>query len=74
MVAMLREQGDPERGAWPVDLQQPAMLWANASSLAIGVMLEIGGSIFEDVAWLRRADVSAHINMSKLDTVIWGIN
>ena len=57
-----------------MNLLQPAVLWADASSLAIGVALEIGGSIVEDAAWLRKADDSGHINMSELDAVIRGVN
>ena len=74
VVALLHEQGDLARGSWPVDLRQPAVLWADASSLAIGVALEIGGSIVEDAAWLRKVDDSGHINMSELDAVIRGVN
>ena len=74
VVAKLQAQGDPARGSWPVNLQQPAVLWADASSVGIGVALEIGGSIVEDAAWLRKANDSAHINMSELDAVIRGVN
>lgn len=73
VVAMLRERGDPVRGQWAVDCTQPAVLWSDASSLAIGVALQIGGSIVEDASWLRKSDDSAHINMSELDAVIRGI-
>jgi hypothetical protein len=74
VVANLRNQGDPVCGVWPVDCQQAAVLWADASSLAIGVALEIGGSIVEDASWLRKVDDSSHINMSELDAVIRGIS
>ena len=74
VVAMLRDQGDPVKGTWLVDTKQPATLWADASSLALGVTLEIGGTIVEDAAWLCKADNCAHINMSELDAVIRGIN
>ena len=47
---------------------------ADASSLAVGVVLEIGGSIVEDAAWLRKVNDNAHINMSELDAVIRGVN
>ena len=61
-------------GSWPVDLKQPAILWADASNLALGVALEIGGTIVEDAAWLRKADDNSHINVSELDAAIRGIN
>ena len=71
---MLREQGDPALGSWSVDCKQPAILWADASNLAIGVALEIGGEIVEDAASLRKTDDNAHINMSELDAAIRGVN
>ena len=74
MVRILRDQGDPVNGSWPVDLKQPAILWADASSLALGVALEIGGTIVVDAAWLRKADDNSHINVSELDAAIRGIN
>uniref|UniRef100_A0A5S6Q0X4 RNase H domain-containing protein n=1 Tax=Trichuris muris TaxID=70415 RepID=A0A5S6Q0X4_TRIMR len=45
----------------------------DASKLAIGVALEVGGSILEDAAWLRHEDAQ-HINMAELDAVIKGLN
>ena len=37
----LRDQGDPVHGSWSVDLTQEVMLWTDASSVAIGVALEV---------------------------------
>ena len=65
IVTMLQDREDPATGLRPVDLQQPAILWTDASRLAIGVALEIGGSIVEDAAWLRKVSDSAHIKMSR---------
>jgi len=71
---MLIEQGDPVKGIWSVDIRQNAVLWVDASKIAIGVALEIGGSIVEDAAWLRKEKNSALINIIKLDAAIRGIN
>ena len=70
----LRDQGDPVYGSWPVDLTQEVVLWTDASSVAIGVALEVGGEVVKDAAWLRRTGDARHINMSKLEAVIRGIN
>ena len=61
---MLSEQGDPVKGNWSVDIRQNAVLWVDASKIAIGVALEIGGSIVEDADWLRKEEDSAHIRCS----------
>ena len=74
VTAMLLHQGDSVHGSWPVDKWQPAVLWADASSLAVSVALQIEDAIVEDCAWLRKPDDTAHINMSELDAVIRGIN
>ncbi|KRX44072.1 Transposon Tf2-9 polyprotein [Trichinella murrelli] len=50
-----------------------AKVWVDASSQAVGVALEIGGSVVEDVAWLSLDDAQ-HINMAELDAVIKGFN
>lgn len=70
----LRHEGDPVRGKWPVQRGSPVTIWADASSLAIGVRLQIGGQIVEDAAWLRPESDSAHINRAELDAVIRGMN
>ncbi|KHJ40059.1 hypothetical protein D918_09887 [Trichuris suis] len=49
------------------------LVWADASSLAIGVVLEVNGSVVEDAAWLRSGD-ACHINMAELDAVVKGLN
>ena len=66
-------QSDPVRGRWDVCGDDEAHLWVDASSVAIGVALEVGGSVIEDGAWLRTSDVT-HINMAELDAVVKGLN
>ena len=48
--------------------------WCDASSLAIGVCLEIDNQIVEDASWLRGKNDRAHINLAELDGVVNGIN
>ena len=50
-----------------------AKVWVDASSLASGVAVEIGGHIVEDASWLRKKD-SCHINLDELDAAIKGLN
>ena len=61
-------------GGWAVDPRQPAVLWADASSLALGIALEVDGAIVEDATWLRKTEDKAHINMSELDAIIHSVN
>lgn len=74
VATRIREEGDPVWGAWPVDPYSPVTVWADASSVAIGVALEIGGEVIEDAAWLRSEADAAHINRAELDAVVKGVN
>lgn len=67
---------DPVGGVWspPAPGDQPFRVWCDASSIAIGVVLEVGGCIVEDAAWLRKVDDSAHINVAELEAIIRGVN
>ena len=49
-------------------------VWCDASSLAIGVVIECDGNIVEDGCWLRKTDDCQHINVSELDSVIKGVS
>ena len=35
------------------------VVWCDASSIATGVLLEIGGVVAEDAAWLRKKTITA---------------
>ena len=65
-------QSDPVRGRWDVRGNE-AHIWVDASSVAIGVALEVDGSVIEDGSWLRTSDAT-HINMAELDAVVKGLN
>ena len=70
----LSEEGDPVKGNWNVDPVAPVKIWTDASSLSLGVAIEIGDDIVEDASWLRPKDDSKHINLAELDAVIRGVN
>lgn len=65
-------KNDPVRGRWDVQGDK-ARVWVDASSMALGVAVEVDGCIVEDASWLRK-DLSCHINMAELDAVIKGLN
>ena len=68
------KSGDPVRGVWHVPKSEQGVIWCDASSLAIGVMLEMNGCVVEDAAWLRKKDDYSHINVAELEVVLKGIN
>lgn len=70
----LKTEGDPAKGNWCVNPPSSMNVWTDASSLAIGVLLEVDGDIVEDGAWLRAKDDVTHINRSELDAVVKGLN
>lgn len=63
---------DPAQGRWDVAGDE-ATLWVDASSLAVGAVLEVNGEVIEDACWLRR-DECTHINLAELDAVVKGLN
>ena len=65
---------DPVGGVWEVVRTTEGRVWCDASSLAIGVCLEVDGEIVEDASWLRRADDASHINLAELEAVLRGVN
>ena len=65
---------DPVQGAWSVPKEERATVWCDASSLGMGVILDIGGVVVEDRAWLRKQDDYNHINVAELDAVVKGVN
>ena len=44
---------DPARGRWDVTGDE-GVVWVDASSLAIGAVLEVEGCVVEDASWLRK--------------------
>ncbi|XP_004209839.1 uncharacterized protein LOC101240545 [Hydra vulgaris] len=77
LVSSLNERltkEDAVHGSWNVKNTSEATVWCDASSLAVGIVLEVAGEIVEDCSWLRKQDGVAHINLAELEAVIKGIN
>lgn len=66
------KRNDPSLGRWEVS-GTAANVWVDASSIALGVLLEVDGCVVEDACWLRRDDAT-HINMAELDAAQKGVN
>ena len=49
-------------------------VWVDASSLALGVLLENDVAVLEDACWLWPANDAWHINLAELDAVVKGVN
>ena len=73
VIARVKEE-DPVKGKWHVSNAEEGVVWCDASSLALGVVLEIGGVTVEDAAWLRKKSDCSHINVAELDAAMKGIN
>ena len=58
-------KNDSARGKWSVRSNE-ARVWVDASSLAIGVVVEADGGVVEDASKLRKDDTT-RINMAELD-------
>ena len=65
---------DPVRGVWYVRPHAAVTVWTDASSLGLGVALEVDGSIVEDASWLRKESDHLHINVAELEAVGRGVN
>ena len=65
---------DPVAGKWTVPKTTRGVLWCDASSIGIGVILEINNTKVEDAAWLRKKNDYNHINVAELEAVLKGVN
>lgn len=65
---------DPVRGIWVVPSGEAGVVWCDASTLAIGVVIEKEDIVIEDASWLRKPNDSAHINLAELEAVLKGVN
>ena len=73
-LARIAERNDPVKGKWQVTNLNECTLWCDASSLALGIVIETDGVIIEDSSWLRKEEEANHINLAELESVIKGIN
>ena len=46
----------PVKGVWRVPKSDSGTVWCDASDLAMGVVLEIGGTEVEDASWMRKKE------------------
>ena len=70
--AMLTKE-DPVGGLWSVSHTDKGVIWCDASSLAVGVIVEIDEVMVEDGCWLRKDDGN-HINVAELEAVVRGLS
>ena len=68
------KKGDPVKGEWHIGRSKEGVIWCDASSLALGAILEIGGVTVEDAAWLRKKNDNTHINVVEFDATMKGVN
>ena len=68
------KKGDLVKGDWHIGRSKEGVIWCDASSLALGAILEIGGAMAEDAAWLQKKNDNAHINVVEFDTTMKGVN
>lgn len=65
---------DPVRGVWQVNPRGAVTVWTHASSLGLGVALEVDGNIVEDASCLRKESDHSQINVAELEAVGRGVN
>lgn len=68
------KEKDPVVGKWAVSSSDEGTVWCDASSLAVGVCIEIDCDIVEDASWLRKEGDSAHINLAELEALLKGVS
>ena len=76
VLCMIQEvlKGDPVKEEWHIVRSKEGVIWCDTSSLALGAILEIGGAMAEDAAWLRKKNDNAYINVAELDAMMKGVN
>ena len=67
------QQADPCRGEWCVNSKE-LDVWADVSSFAPGVLIELCGTVIEDACWLRPESDTQHINIAELHAIIKRVN
>ena len=68
------EREDNVQGEWLVPKGSAGVVWCDTSGIATGVLLEIGGVVAEDAAWLRKKDDYGHTNIAELEAVVRRVN
>ena len=62
---------DPVGGVWNVSKCDSGVLWCDASSIALGVVLQIDNVTVEDGCWLRTMNDEYHINNAELEGIVF---
>lgn len=62
------------RGKRHIPKVDDGVVWCDANSIAMRVILEVGGVKAEDAAWLRKKTDVNHINVAQLEAVMKGIH
>ena len=76
VTARLAGDGDPAHGIWsvaPASAGTELVVYADASDIGLGVVVEDGGHVIEDRAWLRKRRDRRHINVAELDAALNGL-
>ena len=69
------QECDPVGGIWNISGEETkGEVWFDASSLALGVLVRIGGNVVEDASWLRPVGEVLHINLAELNAAVKGLN
>ena len=64
---------DPVGGRWNVNKGE-CMVYSDASSIAKGIVVTIGGVTVEDNCWLKSKNDDTHINVTELEAALAAIN
>jgi len=59
----VNNESEPAQTSLPVNKDLPMRIWVDASSIAVGVALEVDNEIIVDASLLRKPNDSKHINM-----------
>ena len=60
------QANDPVGGYWAVGDATNAVVWCDASNLAVGMCMEVDGAVVEGSSWLRKKQDVMHINLAGL--------
>lgn len=62
-------QDNPAQGDW-CETGEKVSAWVDASSLAMGIVLERHGAILEDACWLRPINDYQYINLGETSSLL----
>ena len=61
-ILVVVERKDPDTGVWHIPETKIGVVWCDASSIATGVVVAIGGLVAEDSTWLRKKMIIIILN------------